>query len=90
MNQETATTAPQPDLAVPLAGPAPPAAGSRLGDRVRALRLAAGLTQSGLAGDKFSKEYVSQIERGKTRPTDETIRSMTSSGLSNFGSSSSG
>ncbi len=33
----------------------------------------AGLTQSGLAGERFSKEYVSQIERGKTRPTAETV-----------------
>jgi len=32
------------------------------------------MTQTGLAGDRFSKEYVSQIERGKTRPTPETIR----------------
>jgi tetratricopeptide (TPR) repeat protein len=31
------------------------------------------LTQSELAGDRFSKEYVSQIERGKTRPTEGTI-----------------
>src|SRR5688572_22679272 len=44
-----------------------------LGARVRRLRLAAGLTQSELAGQRFSKEYVSQIERGKTRPTAETI-----------------
>jgi len=35
--------------------------------------VSAGLTQSELAGDRFSKEYVSQIERGKTRPTTETI-----------------
>jgi tetratricopeptide (TPR) repeat protein len=47
--------------------------GAGLGDRVRALRVAAGLTQTQLAGDRFSKEYVSQIERGKTRPTDETL-----------------
>src|SRR5206468_8336043 len=47
--------------------------GIRLGERVRQLRIAAGLTQSELAGDRFSKEYVSQIERGKTRPTGETI-----------------
>jgi tetratricopeptide (TPR) repeat protein len=46
---------------------------ARLGERVRQLRVAAGLTQSDLAGDRFSKEYVSQIERGKTRPTRETI-----------------
>jgi transcriptional regulator with XRE-family HTH domain len=35
--------------------------------------VAAGLTQGELAGDRFSKEYVSQIERGKTRPTADTI-----------------
>src|SRR5436853_2839235 len=48
-------------------------AGGRLGERLRQLRVAAGLTQSELAGTRFSKEYVSQIERGKTRPTRETI-----------------
>ena len=49
-------------------------AGTRsVGERVRALRVAAGLTQSELAGERFSKEYVSQIERGKTTPTDATI-----------------
>src|ERR1700758_2006075 len=47
--------------------------GIRLGERLRQLRVAAGLTQSELAGDRFSKEYVSQIERGKTRPTPETL-----------------
>ncbi len=46
---------------------------SGLGTRLRQLRVAAGLTQSDLAGDRFSKEYVSQIERGKTRPTDQTL-----------------
>src|SRR4029079_3253996 len=45
---------------------------ARLGERVRQLRVAAGLTQTDLAGERFSKEYVSQIERGKTRPTRET------------------
>ena len=49
--------------------PRPP----RLGERLRQLRVTAGLTQTDLAGDRFSKEYVSQIERGKTRPTGETI-----------------
>src|ERR687892_2247380 len=44
-----------------------------LGERVRQLRIARGLTQGELAGERFSKEYVSQIERGKTRPTAETI-----------------
>src|ERR687884_752122 len=47
--------------------------GNRLGDRLRQLRVAAGMTQTDLAGERFSKEYVSQIERGKTRPTSETI-----------------
>src|SRR5436853_4986190 len=45
----------------------------RLGERLRSLRLAAGLTQTQVAGDRFSKEYISQIERGKTRPTAESI-----------------
>jgi tetratricopeptide (TPR) repeat protein len=56
----------------PLPRSARPAA-MRLGERVRQLRVAAGMTQTDLAGDRFSKEYVSQIERGKTRPTPETI-----------------
>src|SRR5881275_3209760 len=49
-------------------------AGLRLGERLRQLRVAAAMTQTDLAGDRFSKEYVSQIERGKTRPTAETIQ----------------
>jgi tetratricopeptide (TPR) repeat protein len=50
-------------------------AGTRvgLGDRVRQLRINRGLTQTDLAGERFSKEYLSQIERGKTRPTAETV-----------------
>jgi len=44
-----------------------------LGERLRQLRVSAGLTQSELARGRFSKEYISQIERGKTRPTDETV-----------------
>src|SRR2546428_11305504 len=47
--------------------------GLRLGERLRQLRVAAGMTQTDLAGERFSKEDVSQIERGKTRPTPETI-----------------
>ena len=48
-------------------------AGLRLGERLRQLRVAAGMTQTDLAGERFSKEYVSQIERGKTRPTTDTL-----------------
>jgi tetratricopeptide (TPR) repeat protein len=44
-----------------------------LGERVRQLRMNRGITQTELARDRCSKEYVSQIERGKTRPTGETI-----------------
>ena len=59
---------PQDETLAPTAT-TPFAPASRLADRLRSLRLAAGLTQSQLAGERFSKEYVSQIERGKTRPT---------------------
>jgi len=51
----------------------PQRAHSGLGTRLRQLRVAKGLTQSDLAGDRVSKEYVSQIERGKTRPTQQTL-----------------
>ena len=46
---------------------------SRLGERIRQLRVARGLTQSELAGDRFSKQYMSGIERGATRPSEETL-----------------
>ena len=46
---------------------------SGLGDRLRQLRISRGMTQTDLAGERFSKEYLSQIERGKTRPTGETV-----------------
>jgi tetratricopeptide (TPR) repeat protein len=57
---------------LPEAGDAEPAAAG-LGERLRQLRAAAGLTQTELAAGRFSKEYVSQIERGKSRPTRETL-----------------
>ena len=53
---------------------APPApADDGLGARVRDLRRARGLTQGTLAGSRFTKEYLSQIECGRTRPTAETV-----------------
>jgi tetratricopeptide (TPR) repeat protein len=55
-----------------------PSNGSLLGERVRQLRIAAGLSQTDLAGERFSKEYLSQIERGKTRPTKETVEWLAS------------
>src|SRR4029079_16568031 len=66
-------TAPVVTASTTRRGTSAPPRGSRLGDRVRTLRVSAGLTQTDLAGDRFSKEYISQIERGKTRPTPETI-----------------
>lgn len=36
------------------------------------------MTQTELAGERFSKEYVSQIERGKTRPTAATLEWLAS------------
>src|SRR5215212_2038899 len=59
--------------AAPAQSPSRQPVGIALGARLRELRIQAGLTQSELAGARFSKEYVSQIERGKTRPTRETI-----------------
>jgi tetratricopeptide (TPR) repeat protein len=41
---------------------------SAIGERVRQLRIARGLTQTELGLGRFSKEYISQIERGRARP----------------------
>jgi transcriptional regulator with XRE-family HTH domain len=38
-----------------------------LGNRIRALREAAGLTQGDLAGDDFTKGFISLVETGRTR-----------------------
>lgn len=65
MDHRTATiAAPAPPLATPDPG---------LGERVRRLRNARGLTQTELAEARVSKEYISQIETGKTRPTSQTL-----------------
>src|SRR5690348_3066816 len=45
-----------------------------IGMRVRELRMGAGLTQAELGGTRFTKEYVSQVELGKTKPSDAAIR----------------
>jgi tetratricopeptide (TPR) repeat protein len=44
-----------------------------LGQRLREARVASGLTQSELADSRFSKQYVSQLERDQLRPTAETL-----------------
>ncbi|HXV58837.1 MAG TPA: tetratricopeptide repeat protein [Gaiellaceae bacterium] len=51
----------------------PEEAPATLGQRLRQARVDAGLTQSELAEQRFSKQYVSQIERDQLRPTDATI-----------------
>jgi tetratricopeptide (TPR) repeat protein len=53
----------------------PDGAGSAtaLGARVRELRRAAGLTQDELAAGRFTKQYVSQIERGEVVPSRELL-----------------
>jgi transcriptional regulator with XRE-family HTH domain len=60
-------------LTLPASRPQTARTASSLGARMRQLRVSAGLTQSELAGDRCSKEYLSQIERGKTRPTTEML-----------------
>ena len=51
-----------------------PDAATTLGQRVRQARIARGLTQSELADSRFSKQYVSQIERDQLRPTEATLK----------------
>ena len=55
----------------PRASAAGPASG--IGARVRELRVAAGITQAELGGERFSKEYVSQVELGKSPPSDAAL-----------------
>lgn len=39
------------------------------GERLRALRLAAGLTQKALGGERFSHAYISSLETGRRNPS---------------------
>src|ERR687895_1223450 len=62
----------------PMPAPAPTSASrlrstQSLGERVRQLRTALNITQTELAGTRVTKEYISQIERGKARPTTEMV-----------------
>jgi transcriptional regulator with XRE-family HTH domain len=41
----------------------------RVGERIRAARRQAGLTQTQLAGDRYTKAYISALETGITRPS---------------------
>ena len=65
MDRRTLMSAPPAPLLVTPAG--------GLGQRVRRLRNERGLTQTELAAARVSKEYISQIETGKTRPTQQML-----------------
>ena len=47
---------------------------TELAARLRAERIAAGLSQTALAGDDFSPSYISLIESGRRVPTDAALR----------------
>lgn len=49
-----------------------------LGQRIRQLRTRRGLTQQDLAGEDYSKSYISAIEQGKTRPSLEALQRIAS------------
>ncbi len=49
-----------------------------LGQRIRQLRTRRGLTQQDLAGEDYSKSYISAIEQGKTRPSLEALQRLSS------------
>jgi len=45
-----------------------------VGQKIRELRKALGLTQAALAGEHFTKAYISQIESGKAAPSRRALR----------------
>ncbi|MDQ3706553.1 MAG: helix-turn-helix domain-containing protein [Chloroflexota bacterium] len=49
-----------------------------LGQRIRQLRTHRGLIQQDLAGEDYSKSYISAIEQGKTRPSLEALQRIAS------------
>lgn len=50
------------------------AGGFALGDRLRELRLAQGLSQRGLAEPSYTRSYLSMIEAGKATPSEKALR----------------
>src|SRR5258708_38742503 len=66
-----------PDAALAHTRTAAAPGGIRLGERLRQLRVAAGLTQSELAGERVSRGDASQIQRGKTGPARENVEGLT-------------
>ncbi len=49
---------------------------SELGTRIRAARVARGMTQTDLAGEELSVGYVSRIESGQRRPTGKVFQQL--------------
>lgn len=47
-----------------------------MGERVRQARIAARLTQQELAGETYSKSYISAVERGKMTPSFQALRTL--------------
>lgn len=47
-----------------------------IGERIRAARIEKGLSQEELAGDTFSRSYISELENNKRRPSAQTIRTL--------------
>ncbi|HEY7347864.1 MAG TPA: tetratricopeptide repeat protein [Ktedonobacterales bacterium] len=45
-----------------------------IGERVRQARIAANMTQQELAGETYSKSYISAVERGKMTPSFQALR----------------
>src|ERR671929_169869 len=48
--------------------------GAMFGSRLRKLRLARGMTQKELAGDRYTHAYVSSIEAGRRMPSREALQ----------------
>lgn len=46
----------------------------RLGQKIRALRKKMGMTQQDLAGDQFTKSFISQIEKNHARPSLKSLQ----------------
>lgn len=49
---------------------------STFGERLRQLRIAAGLSQAEVAGEDLSASYVSLLEAGKRTPSDEVVQQL--------------
>jgi len=45
-----------------------------LGEKMRALRRQMGMTQADLAGEEFTKSFISQIEKNQARPSLKSLR----------------